>query len=68
LSPEFVPTVAAALSRLPVPPITARMWQQFDLTCPTNPSHRVQPWNAPGRCPRCKAYLERGALPYRVWD
>ena len=25
-------------------------------------------WNEPDRCPKCGVYLEKSALPYRLWD
>jgi hypothetical protein len=65
---EAPPTLAAALNRLPAPPSARLSWRTYDLTCPNEPSHRVEPWNAPGRCPRCGDYLESSALPYRRWD
>ena len=62
------PKLAAALNRLPDSSTDSTTWVTFDPLCPVDPTHRIEPWKAPGRCPRCKAYLERGALPYRVWD
>ncbi len=43
-------------------------WTEMKLSCPVAAHHRVEQWNAPGKCPRCGNYLERGALPFRVWD
>ena len=43
-------------------------WVSLKLSCPVSAQHRVERWNAPGKCPRCGNYLERGALPFRVWD
>jgi hypothetical protein len=45
-----------------------RRWVEAGLACPVAGSHRVKPWNAPGRCPRCGNYLERNGLPYRLWE
>lgn len=43
-------------------------WQKFKPACPANPKHRVEPWNDPGRCPRCGNFMEKEGLPYRMWD
>lgn len=43
-------------------------WQTYRLQCPNSPTHRVQPWNDPDKCPRCGVFLERSALPYQVWE
>jgi len=61
-------SLAAALNRLPPRSSTRRVWRSYPLQCPNEPSHRVEPWNAPGRCPRCGDHLEPSALPYRRWD
>jgi hypothetical protein len=65
---EVAPSLQAALTRLPQWSRAPSSWQRFEPVCPTNKTHRVKPWTSPGRCPRCKTYLEPGALPYRVWD
>ena len=44
------------------------VWRTFDLVCPQDPKHFVEPWNDPGRCPRCGNFLERNGLPFRLWD
>jgi hypothetical protein len=41
---------------------------QLVLECPIKITHRVRCWKEPGRCPRCRDYLERAALPFREWD
>jgi hypothetical protein len=43
-------------------------WVQFKLQCPVSALHRVEPWNEPGRCPKCGLDLEKNALPFRIWD
>jgi len=65
---EIAPSVASAVARLPTSTTAPRQWREFVPTCPTEATHRVEPWGSPGRCPRCRAYMERGALPYRIWD
>jgi hypothetical protein len=45
-----------------------RRWVEAALACPVAALHRVKPWSAPGRCPRCGNYLERNGLPYRLWE
>ena len=44
------------------------VWRNFKLTCPVEPKHFVEPWNDPGRCPRCGNFLEKNGLPFRLWD
>jgi hypothetical protein len=53
---------------LPGSPARANGWQEFKLACPVNRKHLVEPWNDPGRCPRCGNYLEKNGLPFRLWD
>jgi hypothetical protein len=48
------------------PPRT--QWLKLTPRCPAFPGHRIAPWTAPGKCPRCGIYLERAALPYRIWE
>ena len=43
-------------------------WVSFKLQCPASPIHRVRSWNEPDRCPKCATYLEKSALPYRLWE
>jgi hypothetical protein len=59
------PLLAEALNRLP--PRGTRKWLKFQPACPLDPRHRIKPWQAPGRCPRCGATMEQ-ALKFRVWD
>jgi hypothetical protein len=62
------PSLDAALNRLLYRGIKRFKWIQFKLQCPVSPVHRVQDWTDPGKCPRCGIYLEKSALPYRIWD
>jgi hypothetical protein len=41
---------------------------RINLQCPVSAIHRVRSWNDPDRCPKCGVYLEKSALPYRLWD
>ncbi len=43
-------------------------WFSYKLQCPVSPIHRVQAWNEPDRCPKCGTFLEKGALPFRLWE
>jgi hypothetical protein len=52
-------------SKAPPAPL---VWQDSKLACPVAPEHIVEPWNDPGRCPRCGNYLEKNGFPYRTWD
>jgi len=62
------PTFLAALNRLNVIGGRKFKWLQFAAQCPVASFHRVKPWKEPDRCPRCGIYLEKNALPYRIWD
>jgi hypothetical protein len=62
------PTFEAVLNRLPLPGAKRFKWLQFKLRCPISSVHKVQVWNEPGRCPRCGLYLEKNALPFRMWE
>jgi len=44
------------------------LWENLKPVCPVTGSHRIQPWNEPGRCPRCGTYLEKNGFPWRSWD
>ena len=62
------PGFQSALNRLAYLGAKAARWLEFDLQCPVSPLHRVQAWNDPDRCPKCGVYLEKGALPFRIWE
>ncbi len=62
------PGFQSALNRLPYRGVNRFKWMPFKIQCPLSSNHRVQNWNAPARCPRCGAYLEQNAVPYRIWD
>ena len=65
---EPPPTFESALNRLPPVGIKKFKWTQFKVRCPVSLAHRVQAWNDPGKCPRCGAFLEKNALPFRYWE
>jgi len=61
------PTLQATLNRLSH--LGSRLrWVQFKPQCPVSRLHRIQSWEAPGKCPRCGLHLEKNVLPYRLWD
>lgn len=62
------PTFQAALNRLPYTGVRRFRWVEFKPRCPVAAVHRVQLWQEPGKCPLCGVYLEKNALPFRVWD
>lgn len=68
LTQAVAPSLQSALARLPLSTLKGSHWREFEPVCPVDATHRVAPWSTPGRCPRCKAYLESGALPYCVWN
>jgi hypothetical protein len=62
------PTFLAALNRLP-PKGTKRLkWVNFKPACPLSARHRVRKWQPPDKCPKCGCFLERNAIPFRIWD
>ena len=62
------PAFEAALNRLPLRAGNRAKWIPFKVACPVSAAHKVQIWNEPGKCPRCGVYLERNALPFRLWE
>jgi len=62
------PLFQSVLGRLPPTGVKRFQWLSFKLQCPVSPIHRVRDWNDPDKCPKCGVYLEKGALPYRLWD
>jgi len=62
------PTFLAALNRLP-PSGTKRLkWVHFKPACPVSARHRIREWQSPDKCPKCGCFLERNAIPFRIWD
>ncbi|MDD1651143.1 MAG: hypothetical protein LUO80_12255 [Methylococcaceae bacterium] len=62
------PTFQAVLNRLPPKGVKRYKWLPVKLQCPVSALHRVRSWNDPGPCPKCGVFLEKSALPYRLWD
>ncbi len=62
------PPFQSALNRLPVAGARRSRWLQFKIQCPVSAAHRVRNWNDPDKCPKCGIFLEKSALPYRLWD
>ena len=67
-NPEAVPTFDEAVNQLAVTKVKKLKWVPFKPRCPVSAVHRIQPWTDPGKCPRCGTYLERNALPFRIWE
>lgn len=44
------------------------IWEKFTPACPVSAQHTVEPWNYPGRCPRCGNSMDKNGIPYRYWD
>jgi hypothetical protein len=65
---ESCPTFQSAVNRLAFTGGKRQRWVDCALRCPVAGWHRVQEWNEPDKCPKCGTYLERHALPYRIWD
>jgi hypothetical protein len=62
------PAFESALNHLLVGGARHWRWISFKVRCPVSPVHRVQPWTDPGNCPKCGLFLEKNALPFRIWD
>jgi hypothetical protein len=65
---EIAPPFESVLNRLPLVGVEKFKWVKFKIRCPVSPMHRVQPWKDPGKCPRCGAFMENNALPFRFWE
>src|SRR5215472_3781972 len=61
---ETPPTFESILKRLPLVERNFK-WEQFKIRCPVSLAHRVNPWNEPGKCPRCGTFMEKNVLPFR---
>ena len=66
IHPQIAPKFSALLNRLP--PRGARPWVKLKPACPLSPRHRIRLWKQPDKCPKCGAFLESGAIPFRRWD
>jgi hypothetical protein len=62
------PTFQAALNRLHPAGAKRAKWLPFKIQCPVSALHHVRSWNDPDQCPKCGVFLEKGGLPYRLWD
>ena len=62
------PTFHAATSRLLYSGVRRFKWLEFKLQCPYSEFHKVEPWADPGKCPKCGIFMEKGVIPYRIWD
>jgi len=62
------PSFQSALNHLPYKGVRHFKWLNFKVQCPISPIHRVQTWSENDKCPRCKLYLDKNALPYRIWE
>lgn len=66
--PAFPPPWLRWHNRLAIGGSPKLRWVQVKVRCPVSAHHRVEPWSHPGKCPRCRADLERTLTPYRIWD
>lgn len=62
------PSFSAALNLLPYRGVPRFRWVHYRLQCPVAAHHRIEPWQEPGKCPKCGTYLEKNAVPYRIWE
>lgn len=65
---KLPPKFEAALNRLRYNGFRTARWMSYRIGCPVSPYHRVRAWNDPDHCPRCGLFLERSALPFRIWE
>lgn len=67
--PEIPSVILGASSVNPSkkPPVQL-IWRDSKISCPVEPEHFVEPWNDPGRCPRCGNFMEKNGFPFRAWD
>ena len=68
LARNLPPPMHLVLERLRYTGAKRFKWVRFDLQCPVSRDHRVRSWNDPDRCPKCGIYLQKSALPYRLWE
>ena len=62
------PSFPSVLNLLPYQGVKRFRWLHFKLRCPVSALHPVQAWNEPGKCPCCRVYLEKNAVPFRIWE
>jgi hypothetical protein len=62
------PTFHQALNRLSTGEGGGFRWVAFKPQCPNSPRHRTEVWFDLGKCPRCGVFLDKSALPFRIWD
>ena len=62
------PTFQSALNRLTVTGAKRLKWFRFPAQCPVASFHRIKSWTDPDKCPRCGIFLEKNALPFRIWE
>jgi hypothetical protein len=65
---DIPPSLPTVLNLLPYQGVKHFRWLQFKLRCPVSALHPVQAWNEPEKCPRCRVYLEKNAVPFRIWE
>jgi hypothetical protein len=67
-TPKRPPKFESALNRLPHYHANGFRWVFFPPQCPVSSAHRVRAWTEPDKCPRCGLYLDKSALPFRIWE
>jgi len=66
--PSRAPSFQEAIARLAILSAQSSRWVEFRAQCPISSSHPIEVWNEPGKCPKCGHFMEKGALPFRLWD
>jgi hypothetical protein len=62
------PQFFGALNRLSYTGAHGFKWMEFKVQCPVSRLHHVRSWRDPGHCPRCGIFMDKNAVPYRIWD
>jgi hypothetical protein len=62
------PDFETVLNQLPLPASGKFKWLRFPVQCAVSPSHKVERWTDPGKCPVCGSFLEKNGLPFRIWE
>jgi hypothetical protein len=65
---KLPPSAEAVFNRLAVRDGSKYRWVHYAPRCSRSPVHRIEPWIDPGLCPKCGIHMEKGAMPYRLWD
>ena len=67
--PEIPPVILRQSTSRPSTEKSPKLvWQKFLQMCPVDEKHIVETWKDPGRCPRCRCYMDKSGFPFRIWE